>query len=107
MLGEAELPAGYLLIQVLVGGAPEGELTAKHRVEQDAGSPDISRWTNVFLLHDYLRAHIRWRTAEDLQLDITRRTAAEAEIDYLNAILLGLNDDVFKLNVAMCDVALV
>ena len=33
MLGEAELPAGYLLVQVLVGGAPEGELTAEHRVK--------------------------------------------------------------------------
>ena len=107
MLGEVELPTGYLLVQVLVRGAPEGELTAKHCVKQDSCSPDISWWTNVFLLHYYLRAHVRWCSAEDLQFDITGRTATEAEIDYLDAILFGLNDDVFKLDVAMCDVALV
>ena len=107
MLGEVELPAGYLLVQVLVRGAPEGELATKHRVKQDSCSPDISRWTNVFLLHYYLRAHVRWCSAEDLQFDIAGRTAAEAEIDYLDAILFGFNDDVFKLDISMCDITLV
>ena len=107
MLREAELPTGNLFIQILVGGAPEGELTAKHRVQKDASSPDISWWTNVFFLHNYLWAHVGRCPAEDLQLYIARRTAAEAEIDDLNAILLGLDDDIFELNVAMCDVALV
>ena len=80
MLGEIELTLGDLPVQVSVVRAAERELPAQHGEEEDARGPDIS-WRPIvlFLAHNF-RAHVARCPTEDLELDVARRTAAEAKI---------------------------
>ena len=105
MLRKSELAPRNLLVQILIRGAAERKLATEHRVEEDAGSPDICWRPNVLLLHDYLGAHVRRRTTEHLQFDIAGGTAAKAKIDELNAVFLRFNNDILQLDVPMRHIA--
>ena len=87
MLWETKLPARNFLIQIFVRCASEGELAAKHSIEQNASCPDISRRSNVFFFHYNFGAHVRRRAAEDFQFDVIGRAAAETKVDYFYTVL--------------------
>lgn len=70
MLWKSELASSNLFIQLLVVLALERELTAQHRVEEDATSPDVSRRTKVLSFHADLWTHVGGSSTEHFELDI-------------------------------------
>ena len=80
VLGEVKLSEGDLPVEVFVVLAAERKLPTQHGEEEDSRGPDISRRAIVLLLADNLGAHVAGRSAENLQLDVLRRAAAEAKV---------------------------
>lgn len=106
MLGETELPSSYLLVEVFIRCSSEGELAAQHSKEENAGSPDISWWTDILFFHNYFWAHIGRCTTENLEFNVTRSAAAETKVNELYNSFLGVNDDVLEFDVSMCHISL-
>ncbi len=107
MLGERELSSRNLFIKLLVIAPSEWKSSAKHGIEKDTGSPDISWRAMVLLFEHNFRAHIRRRPTENFKFDVWRVTATETKIDQFNAALLSVDNYVFKFDVPMSDMSLV
>lgn len=105
LIWERILPAGNHLVEVLRVLALERETAAEHGIEKNAGGPDVGGWAQVVSPLDDLRRHVRRSSAENLQLGLGWRAAAKAKINEFDD-LLAVNDDVFKLDVSVRDVAL-
>lgn len=105
MLWIIKLAASYLLIQVFIVHSSEWELATEHSKKENSAGPDIS-WRSVILFFThYLWAHIRGRSAENLQLHVSARATAEPEINQFDNTSF-VNDDVLKFDVSVCHIPL-
>lgn len=84
----------YLVIELFIRCTPIGELPRQDREEKHAHRPNVSRWATVLGLQHDLRSHIRWSTAENLDLFLVGNASREAEVNDLH-LLVVVKEQVF------------
>lgn len=94
-------------VQIFISRASKGESAAKHRIRQHASRPHISEWPLVVsFVHDF-GSHVARCPTENPEQNSLLSMAAKPKIDQLYFSRLGVNQDIFKLDIAMSDMSCV
>ena len=107
MVWELKLLLADVLVELLVIGASEGELTAEESVQEDTKCPDVSRRTRVLDLANNLRSHIGWSSTEYLDLPIMRYASGESKINELDPLLGLVQQYILQLDVSVSHISTV
>ena len=91
----------YLLVQVLLGDAPERKCSREHHVKKHAEGPHIYRLPVVLVLTHDFRRHVTWRTAEDLQSLMVSNDHREAKVDDFDHPCTFLDKNIIELQISM------
>jgi len=105
MFWVCEFTLSYFLVQFFVILASEGKLSAQHRKQENAGRPDISRWSYILFFHNNFRAHVRRRAAEHFQLGFTGGATTKSKVNQFDDPSV-VNYDVLQLDIPVCHITL-
>ena len=79
-----------LPVQFFIISTSEWETATQHSIEQNAKSPDISRWSSIFDFTDDFRSHIARSSAEYLDLSVIGNARTKSEINDLERMTIAI-----------------
>lgn len=100
--GDQVVAVQYFLVQLAGVRVLEWQVAARHRVQNDAGRPDIRVESVVTLAGNHLRRCVAWGAAGRFQRLAVAVHVGEAEVDYLDVVLV-VEQEVLRLQVPVTD----